>query len=148
MSKTPCQERGYQVGDVFEILGGSIFTRGSIVELYHDDESMCPLFKVLRGECSNANWKYAGGEPGAYITLDLVNRIYAMPQSFTPFSISVVDRHQGEILKSIMHLCNKVADSSYFNLDFTPDREDVRKYMREMREYLEERCPGYLKYNK
>jgi len=55
---------------------------------------------------------------------------------FTPYSIPVNDEYEHEMMKSIFHLCHKVADSSYFDLDFTPDREDVREYMRKMHRNL------------
>ena len=48
MSKqmTPCEKLGYKVGDKFEVLTDDDgFEIGSIVELWHDDDSICPLFR-------------------------------------------------------------------------------------------------------
>ena len=48
MSKqmTPCEKLGYKVGDKFEVLTDDDgFEIGSIVELWRDDDSICPLFR-------------------------------------------------------------------------------------------------------
>ena len=48
MSKkmTPCEKLGYKVGDEFEVLtDGDGFEIGSIVELWCDDDSICPVFR-------------------------------------------------------------------------------------------------------
>jgi hypothetical protein len=58
---TPCEEKGYKIGDKFVALEGSLFPVGTIVQLFEDDGTTCPLFK---GEGSG--WDHAGGEPGAY----------------------------------------------------------------------------------
>lgn len=67
---------------------------------------------------------------------------------FTPFTLEFGTREDAELLKAIMHLHNKVADSSYFNLDFTPDKEDVREFMKATFSKIEDNCPGWEKYNK
>jgi hypothetical protein len=51
---TPCEEKGYKVGDQF-IVGGdpqdTSFRVGSIIELTYDDSSECPKFRLIEGEC-------------------------------------------------------------------------------------------------
>ena len=43
---TPCEELGYKVGDKFEVIGDhGYFPINSIVTLWRDDGSECPLFK-------------------------------------------------------------------------------------------------------
>lgn len=69
---TPCEERGYKVGDRFVDRGSISFTDGSIVELYRDDETISPLFKLIRGDTSYCK---AGGELGAYTNLRFVKKI-------------------------------------------------------------------------
>lgn len=67
---TPCEELGYKVGDRFEVLTGSeAFTAESIVELFRDDGSPAPLFKLVSGEC---DFKNCNREKGAYESLDSV----------------------------------------------------------------------------
>ena len=63
---TPCEEKGYKVGDKFEVIEEDSFTTGSIVELYEDDGTEEPLFKLIAGytEFENCN-----DEPGAYENL-------------------------------------------------------------------------------
>ena len=51
---TPCEELGYKVGDVFEVIGGAQFKSGSIVSLTKDDGSDCPAFTLNNG------WYYIG----------------------------------------------------------------------------------------
>lgn len=75
---TPCEELGYKVGDRFEILhpndvDSSIgFKVGSLVELYHDDGSKTPKFKLIKGQCQYLN---AGGAHGGYWGLSRVKKI-------------------------------------------------------------------------
>jgi len=65
---TPCEERGWKVGDRFTAIPGSVFSTGSVIELYRDDGSSCPLFKLISGDCRYNN---AHG-PGAYELLEYV----------------------------------------------------------------------------
>jgi hypothetical protein len=74
---TPCTDQGYTVGDVFIIennYGGSgdAFGQGSIVELYEDDGTTCPKFKLLKGTC---RWNNADGESGAFTSMRNVRKI-------------------------------------------------------------------------
>lgn len=69
---TPAERLGYKVGDVFRVHYkenpvGRAFSQGAIVELYHDDATDCPKFRLLRGTCS---FDSAGGKPGAFEYLD------------------------------------------------------------------------------
>jgi len=75
---TPCEKLGYKVGDRFVVnecveWGGLfIFSEGSVVELFEDDGTNAPKFKLINGECGFNN---ADGEPGAYDGLDNVTKI-------------------------------------------------------------------------
>ena len=68
------------------------------------------------------------------------------PLEFKPFSIEISTRHEAEIFKAIMHVHNKVADCSFFALDWTPDKEEVREWMIEAKGVAEEYAPGWEKY--
>lgn len=70
---TPCEERGYHVGDRFEVVEDNGFLIGSIVELEEDDESDFPLFKLISGECGWNN--SANHQPGAFTHLDSVKKL-------------------------------------------------------------------------
>lgn len=51
--KTPCEQLGYELGDLFEVVDGedACFSEGSIIRLIEDDDSDCPYFKLVSGEC-------------------------------------------------------------------------------------------------
>lgn len=75
---TPCEERGYYVGDLFEVVERSgLFGFGAIISLDRDDGTVIPRFKLVQGkgimECAwislhkiqplslNESSKYGGG---------------------------------------------------------------------------------------
>jgi len=60
---TPCEKLGYKVGQRFIAKGAPQFADGSIVELYRDDGTDLPCWKLIEGKCSFLN---AGGYAGAY----------------------------------------------------------------------------------
>jgi hypothetical protein len=70
MKNSPAQRLGYKIGGLFRVVDADlppqIATHGSIVELYIDDGSLMPLFKMIKG---NTEYNHASGEPGAYIPL-------------------------------------------------------------------------------
>lgn len=69
---TPCEKLGYKVGDRFEVVdidGMDGFTKGSIIDLYRDDNSDEPLFKLVSG---HTKYMHADGKPGAYIKLERI----------------------------------------------------------------------------
>ena len=68
---TPCEERGWKIGDRFVAIADNVFSSGSIVELYEDDGSDIPLFKLVEGEC---RYNHAAG-PGGYVSLEFVEPI-------------------------------------------------------------------------
>lgn len=72
--KTPCEQKGYKVGDRFEVIDGigGIFDNGSVIELYRDDGSTSPLFKLISGYCG---YYHCDGKSGAYLFLDKVKKI-------------------------------------------------------------------------
>lgn len=49
---TPCEKLGYKVGDRFVVQGSKTFDDGSIIELYYDDGTNCPCFKLVAGHTS------------------------------------------------------------------------------------------------
>ena len=57
---TPCEKKGWKVGDRFIVPDDdtSRFTPGSEVELFMDDGSSCPLFKLISG---GGGFPFAGG---------------------------------------------------------------------------------------
>ena len=69
---TPCEEKGYEFGDRFRVINGSTFSVGSIVELFRDEGSVSPLFRLLKGYCVG---ELADGEPGAFCHLRFVEKI-------------------------------------------------------------------------
>jgi len=68
---TPCEKKGYKVGDRFRVVGNNAmtFSRGSLIELYTDDGTSIPLFELIEGGCS---FTHADGRPGAYLCLHKV----------------------------------------------------------------------------
>tara|TARA_R110000851_G_scaffold187318_1_gene337146 strand:+ start:48009 stop:48725 length:717 start_codon:yes stop_codon:yes gene_type:complete len=46
---TPCEEKGYKVGDLFEVIKKDEYSLGSIVKLTEDDGSEWPLFDLVKG---------------------------------------------------------------------------------------------------
>lgn len=66
---TPCEELGYEVGDVFEVDETSVFTRGSWIMLVYDDGTSMPKFQLVKG--SSYNGRYRG-----YEDLEVIDRIY------------------------------------------------------------------------
>lgn len=72
--KTPCEESGYKVGDKFEVINTKeYFSLGSIVELYEDDRTVFPLFKLISGNCELN--LLPDGCAGAYAKLSSMNKI-------------------------------------------------------------------------
>jgi len=70
---TPAQQAGWNVGDVGVVEKSSTIKGGSLVELYEDDGSDVPLWKVIKG---HSHYNKAGGSMGAYLWLDRVTKIY------------------------------------------------------------------------
>lgn len=70
---TPCEKLGYKVGDKFEVVESedydSVFLNGSIIELYNDDKSDRPLFKLVKGDCC---YQHCDGEDGGYFSLSCI----------------------------------------------------------------------------
>lgn len=62
----------YKVGDYFVVNGATTFSDGSVVQLYKDDGTENPLFKLISG---NTGFKCCDGEPGAYVNLEFVTKI-------------------------------------------------------------------------
>lgn len=69
---TPCEVLEYKIGDRFEAIESPSFSKGSIVELFRDDGTDCPLFKLILGDC---RFDCCDGEAGAYAKLDRLKKI-------------------------------------------------------------------------
>jgi len=67
----------YKVGDKFVVVvdSGTII-KDSIVELFEDDGTSCPLFKVIEGKCDR-EYNLCKGKAGAYKSWGTV-RAYAV----------------------------------------------------------------------
>lgn len=68
----------YEIGDRFIIIGSELFGDGSVVSLYDDDGSDCPLFKFINGSC---DYNCCDGEKGAYAwwsNLKSIDSIYPL----------------------------------------------------------------------
>ena len=72
---TPCEEKGYKVGQVFEVIAddASHFSIGSVVALA-SIKGRSPVFDLVRGECTVRNGKRT--EKGCSLWLKEVKRIY------------------------------------------------------------------------
>lgn len=69
---SPCTELGYKVGDKFRVNGSSVFSDGSVVELYKDNGEVLPLFLLISGE---TKYNCCDGKAGAYTMLEYVKKI-------------------------------------------------------------------------
>lgn len=70
---TPCTTKGYALGDIFIVEEDTpCFIKDSIVELYVDDGTNMPKFKLLKGKCAYRN---CDGEYGGYDQLNKVRKI-------------------------------------------------------------------------
>lgn len=79
MRKTPAQQAGWKVGDrgvVNEDSFDNAFSKGSLVQLYRDNGSRLPLFKLIKGSSS---YDHADGQPGAFLFLYKVDRVEKLP---------------------------------------------------------------------
>lgn len=215
---TPCENRGWKVGDRFRVTAGRSFDVGSVVELERDDGTELPKFKLISGGCNYANAKdknpgafthignvefiskakprnkyfnvgdvvvvvkthaeggvltrtfeegdvaeYKGDGEFLFLTgkgkdvtqynsyhdcFELLRAAKQLPLPFKPFSFDITTREQAELFKAVMHVHNKVADCSFFDLEWTPDREDVRQFMKDKYEVLDTNAPGWKNYIK
>jgi len=93
-----CKDKGYEVGQVFEVIGADdeeSFAIGSTVALSRDDGSSCPKFDLISGKCN-----YRAGlktQKGAYLDLDCVTRIYPPEEKKT--TVQLNDEYSAEILE-------------------------------------------------
>jgi len=73
---TPCEEKGYKVGDLFEVqeseYGSKYHTKGMVVELIRDDNSDSPKFRYVSGNTSEFMNKT---DDCAFISLDILKKI-------------------------------------------------------------------------
>lgn len=78
MGVTPCEHLGIKVGDRFLFKGvTNTFAADSIVELYHDEGTLLPLFKLIKGACL---YNKAGGHAGAYTNIRNLQPLNSTPK--------------------------------------------------------------------
>lgn len=65
---------------------------------------------------------------------------------FVPFTITLNTPEEFEIMRSIMWHTGKVPASSFYDMDWTPDREEVRNFMAKLHTSLREARPKWSKY--
>lgn len=136
---------GHLVGDVFELKVNHYGRKGDLVVLVKDDETDTPLFEVIKSDST-----YSIGSR-FWIEYDKLTPVYTQEgedyvEPYSPFTMTFTDIESFEVMKAIMHLHNKVADSSYFNLDFTPDSETVREFMKQIKSDMDTHHAGWSKY--
>lgn len=85
--QTPCQARGYRIGDHFEVVASTpTFRNGSKIELCEDDGSTCPKFILLAGKCTMFGSPHKG-KPASYCSLSKVVKVGKLqiePVQFPP----------------------------------------------------------------
>jgi hypothetical protein len=71
---TPCEQKGYKIGDRFRVVKDSrgLYSAGSIVGLAKDDGSTIPWFNLVVGNCSVPDGRYKQGR--ACLRLDDIER--------------------------------------------------------------------------
>lgn len=106
---TPCEKKGYEVGQVFEVIEGSapysgyntrdsVFSHGAIIVLTEDDGTSKPEFTLLKGY----SWNKSKTQ---YPSLHKVKRIYPPEEREKPETITLMGK---EYVKSDIE--NALAD--------------------------------------
>lgn len=117
----------------------SFIKKGDLVQVIELDGSNCPHFEVLTGDNKGScGWFY----------LDRMHMLVKKEREFKPMIIELDNIEDFELMKSIMHLNNKVSGSSFFDLNWTPSSTDVRLFMKRMFKQMDEMNPGWSKYQK
>lgn len=100
--KTPFEDTGWDKDGLFEVItdDDSYFSKGSIVKLYKDDGSKCPLFSLVEGDCS---YNHCRGKPGAYANLSSLK-----PYKQDPWESGELGREEGYVEKVVI---DKVQES-------------------------------------
>lgn len=83
---TPCEKLGYKVGDRFEAGEYSLFSDGSIVELFRDDGTESPLWRLVAGRCPFRN---SDGEAGAFDSVHFFTKIKRQNQGVNMTNITL-----------------------------------------------------------
>jgi len=134
---------GYTVGDLFKIVEKNNWMDvGSIVKLVRDDNSECPFFELVTGKSkNNGSW---------FLLYDILEPVHIQEKEvpFEPFTLKVDTLEDFETLKGIMHLHNKVSESSFFGLDWTPEAHTVKAFMMDAFDRMDTHCKGWSKYGK
>lgn len=101
--KTPCEELGYKVGDLFEVMGMYIsdFSKGSVVKLLEDDGTGAPLFQLIKGSA-------VSGRSEDYEVLRYVKPLQDLPTEDFKINLSNMTDVEKSIAKEWL---KKVAES-------------------------------------
>lgn len=134
---------GYTEGDLFVAVSSGYFDKDSIVELLGDDGSDCPLFKLLKGKC-----RLSKNEAYSYYSDFKLIHSHEVEEVFEPMTITLDTLEDFETMKAIMHLHNKVSESSFFGMDWTPRPHKVKAFMMDMFDRLDTHRKGWSKYGK
>lgn len=158
MKQTPCQQRGWKIGDQFTVTSDdSIFTLNSIIELDEDAGTPTPRFKLLKGIC-------VGGTPSSngytydYTSVTYITKLAPIGEDTTRHfnnvlqeaeSIIYGDREEtyGEPDKNLRHiaeqwtlyLSQKYGFTVENSLAITP--EDVCYMMADLKKCRQMNCP-------
>lgn len=135
---------GYTKGDLFVANSSQYFSEGSIVELYRDDNSDCPMFKLVKG---SGGFQDTDKAYNYYIDF---KHIYSpeAEETFEPFTLTLDTLEDFEVMKAIMHLHNKVSESSFFGMDWTPRPHKVKAFMMDAFDRLDTHRKGWSEYKK
>lgn len=92
---TPFQEAGYKPTDKFRVTRGVPGSDGdgAIVQLYLDDGSECPLFKILDG---SSVYHLCDGMRGRYFSIHSLEKIQDRLESMTPDTEITITAKAGE----------------------------------------------------
>lgn len=113
---TLCKKLGYKEGDRFEVVGGSYyeFSKGSIVELYEDDGSANPLFKLIQGSCE---YNHVEDGPVAYTDLSDLKKIghnlNTQGRNMYKFNVSSLDQIDLEEIANETTIQNPISYVEY-----------------------------------
>ena len=67
---------------------------------------------------------------------------------FEPFTITLDNLEEFEMMKAIMSLHHKVSNSSFFDLEWTPDSVETKLFMKRTATAIQTHRKGWSKYNK
>lgn len=108
---TPCEELGYKVGDLFEVIpeNSNSFSKGSIVKLLEDDKSINPLFGLVEGYCS-------GFDNQGFSTLSKLKPLPKLPTEDFKINLSNMTESEKSLAETWLKDIAEANGWSYANL--------------------------------